>query len=275
MPTVVITGATGFVARNLRTYLASKGVNLVSIARRDFDTFDGETKIISQDYCNLDAIQEADTLIHLIGVGRQSPAADYTAIHINLTKNIVELCRRSNIKKIVYLSGLGVSPNTSLALFISKYKAEQLIIDSSINYTIFRPSYIIGTDDHLTKYIKRQQKNQHNINIPGSGNYHIQPIHIDDVTRIIYESTHSQNFDDGIIDLVGPDIIPFKQYVASYAKDTPLTEISLEDAYHNAITNKDPELGVDDLCILVGSFTGDYKKLQELAQIQLQSVVNG
>ena len=278
-PTIVITGATGFVAKNLRAYLASKNVKLVSIARKDFDTFDNETKIVTQDY-NLDAIQGADVMIHLIGVGRQSPAADYTAIHVNLTKNIVDLCRRSKIKKIVYLSGLGVSPNTSLALFISKYKAEQLIISSSVNYTIFRPSYIIGRDDHLTRYLKEQQRDHHCIKIPGSGNYHIQPIHIDDVSRIIYTSTHSKNFDDVAVDLVGPDIVTFKQYVTSYTKnnnnnDTPITETLLEEAYHDAITNQTSDLGVDDLCILIGSFTGDHKKLQELSQLQLQSVIDG
>lgn len=276
MPTIVVIGATGFVAKNLRAYLASKNVSLISIARRDFDTFDNETKLVSADYSNLDVIKHADVLIHLIGVGRQSPGADYTAIHVNLTENIIDLCRRSDIKKIVYLSGLGVSPDTSLALFISKYKAEQLIINSSINYTILRPSYIIGNDDHLTRYLKNQQKSQHGIRIPGSGNYHIQPIHVDDVSRIIYESTRSQNFDDGIVDLVGPDIITFRQYVTSYTNGkTPLIEIPLEDAYHNAITDKDSDLGVDDLCILIGSFTGNHKRLQELAQIKLQSVVDG
>lgn len=276
MPTIVIVGATGFVARNLRAYLASKGVSLISIARRDFDMFDNETKIVSPDYSNIDAIKQADALIHLIGVGRQSPGADYTAIHVNLTKGIVDLCRRSNIKKIVYLSGLGVSPDTSLALFISKYKAEQLIINSSINYTILRPSYIVGADDHLTRYLTRQQKNHHHIKIPGSGNYHIQPIHVDDVSRIIYESAHNQDFDDIIVDLVGPDVVTFKQYVASYTHGrTPLTTVPLEDAYYDAITNKDSDLGVDDLCILIGSFTGDYKILQELARIKLQSVVDG
>lgn len=276
MPTMVVTGATGFVAKNLRAYLASKNVNVISISRNDFDTFENETKIITRDYSALDAIPNADVLIHLIGVGRQSVDADYTAIHVNLTKNIVDLCKRSGIKKIIYLSGLGVSPDTSLALFISKYKAEQLIINSSINYTILRPSYIIGNDDHLTRYLIKQQKNQHGIKIPGSGNYYIQPIHVDDVSRIIYESTRSQTFDDGIVDLVGPDIITFRQYVTSYTNGrTPLIEIPLEDAYHNAITDKDSDLGVDDLCILIGSFTGDYKRLQELAQIKLRSVVDG
>lgn len=277
--TIVITGATGFVARNLRAYLASKDVSVVSISRSDFDTFDSnETKIITSDY-TIDAIPDADVLIHLIGVGRQSPAADYTAIHVNLTKNIVDLCKRSKIKKIIYLSGLGVSPDTSLALFISKYKAEQAITGSSINYTIFRPSYIIGQDDHLTQYLKKQQKqhNNSNINIPGSGKYHIQPIHIDDVSRIIYESTHSERFRDVIVDLVGPDIIPFKQYVASYVKNdtsgTTITKVSLEKAYHDAITNKDSKLSVDDLCILIGSFTGNHKKLEQLSHIKLKSVI--
>ena len=45
---------------------------------------------------------------------------DYDMINTELTKNIVNLCKKSKIKKIIYLSGLGVSPNHIIRLFYFK-----------------------------------------------------------------------------------------------------------------------------------------------------------
>ena len=47
---VVVTGASGFVAKNLRKYLSENDVNLISISRNNFQTYKNEQKIISKDY---------------------------------------------------------------------------------------------------------------------------------------------------------------------------------------------------------------------------------
>ena len=58
-------------------------------------------------------------------------------INVEFTKHIVNLSKKAKIKKFVYASGLGVSNNTSLGYFISKYKAEQLVINSGIKLYYF------------------------------------------------------------------------------------------------------------------------------------------
>ena len=50
---------------------------------------------------------------------------------------------------------------------------------------IFRPSYIVGKNDLLTKFLKKQISNGM-IEIPGSGNFLMQPIYINDVMQIFY-----------------------------------------------------------------------------------------
>ena len=154
---IVITGASGFVAKNLRKYLSEKNIKLISISRNDFKPFKNEIKIISKNYDEkhiLPRIQNSDALIHLVGIGKQSIKIDYDMINVEFTKHIVNLSKKAKIKKFVYVSGFGVSANTSLGYFISKYKAERLVVNSRINYTIFRPSYIVGKDDLFTKYLK-------------------------------------------------------------------------------------------------------------------------
>lgn len=275
---IVITGANGFVAKNLRKYLSEKNVNLISISRRNFKQFKNEKKAISKNYQDkslLSKIKHSDALIHLAGIGRQSTKTDYELINVKLTQHIVDLSKKAKIKKLIYTSGLGVSSDTSLGYFISKFKAEKFIIDSKINYTIFRPSYIVGKDDLFTKYLKKSIK-KNKIIIPGSGKYSIQPVYIDDVTKLIHHSIIERKFRNKIIDLVGPEKITFEKYVKFFIqnRNTQICKMDLEEAYHLAITNPKFDYGIDDLNILIGNFTGNHKKLRILSKMKFQSVKN-
>jgi NADH dehydrogenase len=274
---IVVTGASGFIAKNLRKYLSEKNIELISISRNDFKNFKNEIKIISKNYKEknfLKKIQNSDALIHLVGIGKQSVNTDYDMINTDLTKHVVNLSKKARIKKIIFLSGLGVSENTSLGYFISKYNAEKQIIDSGLEFTIFRPSYIIGKDDLFSKNLKKQIKSGEII-IPGSGAYSIQPIHVSDVVKVIFESVSQLRFNNKIIDLVGPDNITFEKYVKLFSKGTKtkIRKIKLEDAYHEAIRNSKSNFGIDDLNILIGNFKGNHKKLSKLSKIKFQSVL--
>ena len=273
---IVITGASGFVAKNLRKYLSEKNIHLISISRKNFKSFTNETKIISKTYGEkllLPKIKNSDALVHLVGIGKQSTKTDYESINVQLTQKIVNLSKKAKIKKFVYTSGLGVSADTSIGYFISKFKAEKSIIDSKINYTIFRPSYIVGKDDLFTKYLKKSIK-KNKVIIPGSGKYLIQPISIDDVTKLIFQSIIDKRFKNKTLDLVGPEIISFKKYVQLFLqkKKIKLYHVDIEDAYHLAITNSKFDYGVDDLNILIGNFVGDHRKLRNLSKMDFQSV---
>ena len=47
---IVVTRASGFIAKNLRKYLSEKNIDLISISRNDFKKFKSESKIISKNY---------------------------------------------------------------------------------------------------------------------------------------------------------------------------------------------------------------------------------
>ena len=274
---VVVTGASGFVAKNLRKYLSENDVNLISISRNNFRTYKNEQKIISKDYKEkfiLNKIKNSNALIHLVGIGKQSVEIDYEMINVELTKHIVNLAKKAKIKKIVYNSGLGVSSKTSVGYFISKYKAEKIIVNSGLNYTIFRPSYIVGKDDLFTKFLKKQIKIK-TIEIPGSGQYSIQPIFINDVVKIIFQSITEKKFGNKIIDLVGSEYLTFEKYVKLFCRENKIKikKVNLENAYYNAINNKKSNFGIDDLNILVGDFKGNYNQLEKISQIKFESVV--
>lgn len=276
MAKVVITGASGFVAKNARKFLFEHNHQLVSISRKDFRQLKTEKKIVSKNYEGKNIqnkIKNFDILFHLVGIGKQTIDNDYQKINFEFTKKILSLCKSAKIKNIVFLSGLGVSETTPLGYFISKYKSEQEILKSGLDYTIFRPSFIIGKDDYLTQNLKHQIK-QKQLLIPGSGKFTIQPISIHDVVRIFNMVITTTKFKNKILDLVGPEIITYKKYVELFSKNNnfEIKKINLEDAYYKAISSPKPPFEFDDLNLLVGNFIGNHESLKKICRMKFLSI---
>lgn len=274
---VAITGANGFVASNTRNLLNKKGVKLYCIARRNFSTKQSETKIISPSTSINEIsgkLKNCHALIHLIGSGREPSDATYKKVNLNLTKKIIKICKKSNIKKIIYFSGLGVSNNSISLYFRSKYKAEQEIINSGLDYTIFRPSYIIGKGDPLAKNLTNQIQ-LGKIIIPGKGNYHLQPIFVGDVAEIIFLAIISKKFSKKIIDLVGPQKVTFLEFVKQFLgkRKTKIQFVELEHAFRDALDNPESHYGIDDLNVMIGGFTGNHTKLKKLSGLKFKTVL--
>ena len=267
---VVVTGANGFVGKNVRKFLYKNKVRVLGISRKNFVKYSTETKAQSKNLLEQrlqKKLKNYDALVHLIGIGVESSGSTFEEINVNLTKNTIKLCKKSGIKKIIYISGLGVSKNNTSNYFTSKYKAEQEIINSGLDYTIFRASYIIGKTDHLTKSLSKQMK-KGVIIIPGSGRYRLQPIFVEDVTKIILEAVIEKKFSNKILDLVDPRKISFEDFVKLFSKNMKVKfkKVDLEDAYDDGIYSS------ESLDILIGEYTSDVNQLQKLTNVQLTMV---
>ena len=267
---VAVTGANGFVGKNVRKFLYKNKVRVLGISRKNFGKYSTETKAQSKNLLEQQLqkkLKNYDALVHLIGIGVESSGSTFEEINVNLTKNTIKLCKKSGIKKIIYISGLGVSKNNTSNYFTSKYKAEQEIINSGLDYTIFRASYIIGKTDHLTKSLSKQMK-KGVIIIPGSGKYQLQPIFVEDVAKIILKSILEKKFSKKILDLVGPRKISFEDFVKLFSKNTKVKfkKINLKNAYDEGTYSS------ESLDLLIGDYTSDMTQLQKLASIKLTPV---
>ena len=267
---VAVTGASGFVGKNVRKFLYKNKVNVLGISRKNFVKYPTETKIQAKNLLEQQLqkkLKNYDALVHLIGIGIESSGSTFEEINVNLTKNTIKLCKKSGIKKIIFISGLGVSKDSTSSYFASKYRAEQEIISSGLDYTIFRASYIIGKTDHLTKSLSKQMK-KGTIVIPGSGKYRLQPIFVEDIAKIILESILEKKFSNKILDLVGPRKISFEDFVKLFSKNTKVKfkKISLKNAYDEGTYSS------ESLDLLIGDYTSDMTQLQKLASIKLTPV---
>ena len=275
MPKVLVTGASGFVARHLRMALSRDGFDIVSASRGSVEPLPGETTHAISGYDDpaiYDAARGCIAAMHLVGSGRQTVRQSYGSANHTPAAAIARVCRMVQIPRMVYLSGLGVSADAPTGYFISKYLAERAVTSSVAEPVIFRPSYIIGPDDHLTANLRRQESTG-TILVPGSGDYPMQPISVHDVVRILEMAATAGRFAGRTLDMVGPQTVTFAEYVRKFAGSrSKIEHADMERVYRDAVLNRGPTYELDDLNIMIGGYIGDHDALRRMTRMRFRTI---
>ena len=275
MAKILVTGAGGFVARHLRRTLLRDGFEVISVSRSSIRPIGGERVLTVSGYGDPaihDMARGCSAAIHLVGGGRQTIHRQYHETNQAPATAVAEACRAAGVPRMVYLSGLGVSPDAASGYFISKYLAEQTVAGSVPEPVIFRPSYIIGPDDHLTSNLRRQER-AGAITIPGSGRYMMQPISVHDAVRVLSMTATKGAFAGRTLDMVGPQTTTFAEYVRAFAdRKTRIIHVEMEEAYRNAVLGRSTAYELDDLGIMIGGHVGDHGTLRRITGMRFRTI---
>jgi len=120
-PTVLVTGATGFVGGHLVERLIEQGAEVRALVRPrsrldrleplDIDRVEGDVR----DTTTLVRAMEGCEVVYHCAATTHGSWADYLAGTVQGTRNALEAAREARVKRFVYLSSLGVYPVTQFA----------------------------------------------------------------------------------------------------------------------------------------------------------------
>lgn len=151
MNRILISGATGFVGKNLTSYLEKPGFYVKAL----------DLRAVQYPF----NLQETDTIIHLAGKAHDlknvSSASDYYKVNYDLTQQLYSSFLTSGIKKFIFLSSVKASadrvegvltesdiPDPQTHYGKSKLMAEEYILNQPLpdgkSYYILRPCMIHG-----------------------------------------------------------------------------------------------------------------------------------
>ena len=150
--TILITGATGNVGRNVVEQLVNRGADVRALARDPSKAkFPAGVDVVKGDLLDVDSLRSAfsgvSTLFLLNGV----VADEYTQALIALN-----VAREAGIERIVYLSVIHSDIYVNVPHFASKFGVERMIEQMGLNATILRPAYYMDNEitikDVVTAY---------------------------------------------------------------------------------------------------------------------------
>ena len=103
------------------------------------------------------------------------------------------------------------SPDSTLPYFRGKAVLEQYLHSSGLSYAILRPTVVFGKEDILLNNIAYLLRRFPFFVIPGSGNYQLQPISVEDLAELAVRAGSGD--ENVIVDAVGPETFTFAELV--------------------------------------------------------------
>ena len=186
---IFVSGGTGFVGGHLCRELTARGHALrllchsrSAVSEDNVEYFTGD--VASPADC-LKGAQGCDAVINLVGIIREYPSRGITfeKLHIEATRNMLMAAKGNGISRYLQMSALGSRPAAVSGYHKSKYAAEELVVASALDYTIFRPSLIYGPKDAFVNMLAGFIRSYSLVPVIGDGKYRLQPISADDVAR--------------------------------------------------------------------------------------------
>ena len=159
------------------------------------------------------ALSGVDTVVHMAALTKSTRESDYFEVNVSGTKNLINACLESGVKKIIYISSSAASLNGG-GYSRSKLEAEQSIKKSGMKWLILRPSEVYGhrEDDSINRLIRWIQRY---IFVPviGTGTCKLSPVFIDDVVSAIAVSIFNKELESETIVLAGPEELTYDDLV--------------------------------------------------------------
>ena len=228
---VAVFGATGFVGSYLLDELKSHNYNCQILVRPG-----SESKIknpenhnivlgdISDNLAIQKTLKDVDVIIYTVGLIREFKRKNirFDNAHYYGVRNVVKEAEKLNIKRFILMSANGVKKDGT-DYQKTKYLGELELINSNLNWTIFRPSLIFGDSEGKDEFCAQLKKDMLSLPFPAplfyngilplnAGQFKMSPIHIKNVVSFFIKSITMDNTINKTYNL-GHDSYTWKQLI--------------------------------------------------------------
>ncbi len=224
MRNVLVTGATGFLGREVSSRLMRMGYRVVGLTRDipdDLAVVPWVGDLLSDEPFQGPDLQ-FDAVIHCAG-HHPGETEEVEPLHEEGTRRIVEEAQRRNITRFIYISAMGAGFHAPTRFQRSKWVAEQIVVNSGLEYTILRPHLMFGQGSETFKRLEGAANRPWAV-LPESKPL-IQPVYVGDVAEIALRSLWLDRTVGQIYDLGGPQSMKLEDVVRHIARDIHLFRI--------------------------------------------------
>lgn len=197
---IAITGGTGFVGWHLAERLLNDEHEVVIISRsgklekapaiqKAREKWSGHLACFASDLSDAavltEAFRDCDAVAHCAGINREIGPQTFQRIHVEGTRHVVEAARGAGVRRIALMSFLRARPDCGSPYHESKWAAEDIVLNSGLDYTIVKAGMIYGRGDHMLDHLSHAFFTLPLLATVGFREKAIRPLAIDDLVRVL------------------------------------------------------------------------------------------
>ena len=223
--TVGVAGGTGFVGGAIALELFRRGHRVVVLSHRGEAArgpLPDEIEIRDSDVTTgrglTAALQGLDALAIALAF-RNSPieaprrGRTFEQVDAGGTRRLAMAAREAGLARLLYVSGAGAAPDAPRHWFRAKWHAETAVRESTIPFTIIRPTWIYGPRDVSLNRFVGFARRLGMVPMPNGGGQLLAPVFIDDAARLCADSLESEAAIDQVFELGGPETLRMRDVI--------------------------------------------------------------
>ncbi len=205
--TILLTGASGFLGRNLAAVLGAAGYRVRPVSRRHGLDFAGMQR--AADWLPL--LEDADAVVNCVGIIAESGRQRFATLHVQAPKALFQACRRVGLRRVVQISALGADERAVSGYHLSKRAADDGLRSLDLDWFVLRPALIYGRGGASAGLFMRLAALPL-IPVVGAGSQMLQPVHIHDVAQCVLRCLDAPQ-GRLTLDVAGPERIAYADWL--------------------------------------------------------------
>ena len=212
---ILLTGATGTVGSALLRRLTADGKPVRALVRDGQRLGDQRVRVqialgdLSDPPSFRNALRGVDTVVHLAASIRDQPRGSIEELNAVATLRLVRAAERAGVERFVFFSAMNASHHSRTRFFRAKALAEDAVVASRLDTTVFRPSIIYTPGDPWLTLLDRLSRLPA-MPVSGSGNAQYQPVWAEDVADAVVNGLSSS---EPTYELAGPEVLSYDDIV--------------------------------------------------------------
>ncbi len=170
----------------------------------------------------LEPLHGCDAIVNLVGIKRESGTQTFERVHVEATRNLIDATKALGIRRFVHISVVCSRPDPKSAYHDTKWRAEELVRHSGLNFTILKPGVIYGHGDDMITHLVKMIRFAPVFPVVGKGTSILQPVHAEDVAQAVVAAFERPVSIGKSYDLVGPKRLTLREVVRTVAEGVGL-----------------------------------------------------
>jgi NADH dehydrogenase len=214
---LLLTGATGAIGSRLLALLLESGEEVRCLVREprrlgerrvDVQIAMGDLAELSDPYRLRQALRGVDTVLHLAATIRDQPPKRIEELNGLATVRLLRAAEQLGIERFVFFSALDAGRTQRTRFFRAKALAEQAVLSSRLETTVFAPSIVYDHSDPWITLLRRFSFLPV-MPVSGSGQARYQPIWANDVAACVASALGRDG--TGRFELAGPETLSYDE----------------------------------------------------------------